>query len=319
MNNNDFLKIIFAGTPSFSAIHLKYLIKHLKYKVVGVLTKKDKPSGRNKIITFSAVKKISLKNNIAVHQPVSLKQKEVIEFIKNYKIDLIVVVAYGLIFTEEILKIPRLGCINIHPSLLPRWRGPSPIQYAILSGDNKTGVTVIKMNKKIDSGDIILQHSCKIDLYDTSQTLFYKLSKISIKLMIKAIKKISNNSITLKKQNIKRIKYSKKLNSKKAKLNWYLTAKELECMIRAFIPWPVSYFYIKNNLIKVWKAHILYKNFINSKPGEIIIANKNGIQIATKKNIINITELQLSGKRVMTAKDFLNSKKSWFISGDIIV
>lgn len=315
--SNFSLKIIFAGTPIFAAEHLNVLINS-HHTVVGVFTKPDKPSGRNKFVLQSPVKKLALTHNIPVYQPTSFLS-DTLKIIKNMKADLMVVVAYGLILPKSVLNIPSLGAINIHASLLPRWRGAAPIQYAILSGDKITGITVIKMDTGIDSGDIISKKVCKINFNDTSKTLYDKLSKIGPISMMQAIHKISIGIEETQLQNKNKITYSKKIYKTQGRLNWLLPANYLERCIRSFIPWPISYFYIKENLFKVFKAQVFPNKVNNSKPGEIILANKQGIQVATKNGILNITELQLANKKIMTSKEVLNSKKLWFIPGSIIL
>lgn len=311
------LRIIFAGTPEFAAEHLKTIIKS-NHNVIGVFTKPDNlNNSRNNSKKQNPVKMLALQNNIPVFQPYSFVSDMLIK-IEKMKVDLIIVVAYGLIFPTSILNLPIFGAINIHGSILPRWRGASPIQYAILSGDKITGITVIKMNSDIDGGDIICQKKCKIEFFDNSESLYKKILKISLKVMIIVINKISlGKFIKTTAQDESKVTYSKKINKKQARLNWLKSASILERHIRAFIPWPVSYFYIKKKLIKVFEAEVL-PHQINKKPGEIILANKKGIQIATKNGVLNITKIQLFNRKIMKSSEFLNAKKYFFSPGDII-
>lgn len=318
LNNYSKIKILFVGTPTFSAEHLKYLIKN-RYFVIATLTQPDKFSGRNYIYSNNLIKNISLKNGIKIFQPISLMQKEFKEKIAKLSIDLLIVVAYGKIIPKWLLEKPRIGCINIHTSLLPRWRGPSPIQYAILYGDKKTGVTAIKMNLNIDEGDIICQQECIVEKKDNNLTLSNKLMQIGCKVMIKAIKIIVSKKFKLKKQNEKKVTYSKKINKNMSRLNWGLTAIYLDRLIRAFIPWPTSYFYIKDILFKVWEAEVIHNDHIKNNPGTIIISNKKGIQVATIKGIINLIRIQPANKKIMTVEEILNSRKNFFIPGNIIL
>lgn len=318
LNNYSKIKILFFGTPNFAAEHLNYLIKN-NYFIIGTVTQPDKFSGRNHIYSNNLIKNILLKNKIKIFQPVSLINKEFKKIIKKLSIDLLIVVAYGKIIPKWLLEIPNIGCINIHTSLLPRWRGPSPIQYAILSGDSITGVTAIKMNVNIDQGDIICQKTCAIEKKEDNLTLNNKLIKIGCETMIKAIKIITSKKSKLKKQNEKKATYSKKINKKMSKLNWNLSAIYLDRSIRAFIPWPTSYFYVKNILFKVWTAEVIDNYISNNNPGTIIVANKQGIQVATKKGVINLTKIQPENKKIMTIEEILNSRKDLFIPGSIIL
>lgn len=313
-NNSQSLKIIFAGTPLFAAEHLECLINS-RHKIISVFTKPDNIVGRKK--HYSPVKILALKNNIPLYQikKFCIKTKNLINSINA---DLIVVVAYGIILPEYILNLTRLGCINVHGSLLPRWRGSSPIQYSILFGDKKTGVSIIKMNKKIDAGNILNQVSCKILLYDTSQTIYEKLSIIGQKLLINTIEKIINNEVQEKIQDKKNVTYSRKITKEQAKINWLLSADNIDKHIRAFIPWPISYFYFKETKIKVWCANVIKINTNNYQPGKIISCNNQGIQISTKKNIINITQLQFPNKKIMTIQEVLNHKKNYFQKGYLL-
>lgn len=318
-NLNDYskIRILFFGTPSFAAEHLNFLIKN-NYSIVGIVTQPNKFSGRNHIYSNHLIKKISLNNNIKIFQPFSLIKKEFKKKIKKLSIDLLIVVAYGKIIPKWLLDKTNIASINIHTSLLPRWRGPSPIQYAILSGDNITGVTAIKMNSNIDEGDIIYQKECIITNKDNNLTLNNKLTHIGCEVMMKAVNIITSKKIKLKKQNKKEITYSKKINKKISRLNWNMSAIYLDRCIKAFVPWPTSYFYIKEVLYKVWEANIIYQHK-NIKPGTVVLANKKGIQIATKKEIINITKIQPANKKIMTVEEFLNSRKKIFLPGTIIL
>lgn len=304
------LNIIFAGTPLFAAQHLQCLI-HSHHNIIGVFTKSDNIKSRKKNSLKNPVTLLSLKNNIPLYQ-VDFFSYKTKKLIKEMNADLIIVVAYGIIIPKSILKIPHLGCINVHGSLLPRWRGPSPIQYAIMYGDKVTGVSIIKMDKGIDTGNIIHQISCKINFNDTSETLYKKLSKIGQTALMISIDQIANNQVQEKIQKHNDATYSYKLTKEKGMINWLHSAKKIERRIRAFVPWPTSFFYIKNIKITVWEADII-RNVTYHNPGKIILANKKGIQISTSKNILNIQKLQLPNKKIMTVQEILNSKRSLFL------
>ncbi|CUR53661.1 Methionyl-tRNA formyltransferase [Serratia symbiotica] len=313
---SNFLRIIFAGTPDFAKKHLNTLLLS-KHKIVGVFTQPDRPSGRGKKIKSSPVKILAQKYHLPIFQPKSLKSKNCEQLYKNLQADIIIVVAYGLILPKKILNIPHFGCINVHGSLLPRWRGAAPIQHSLLSGDDKTGITIIQMNEKLDAGDILYQIVYPIKITDTSKILYDKLSKLGSKALLITLQKLINGTITREVQNVEKITYAKKITKKEAQLNWNLSAIQLERCIRAFNPWPVSYFTINKTLIKIWKANVL-NNITNKEPGTIINSNKYGIQIATINGILNLLQLQPEGKKPMSVQEFLNSRKSWFIPGNKI-
>ncbi|MGP1956718.1 MAG: methionyl-tRNA formyltransferase [Arsenophonus sp. NC-PE1-MAG3] len=315
---SDCLRIIFAGTPDFAAQHLAALLNIKdKYKIVGVLTQPDKPIGRGRKLTSSPVKMLAVKKNIPIFQPTTLKIAESQYWIKNQHADVMVVVAYGLILPEIILNMLPMGCLNVHGSLLPRWRGAAPIQHSILAGDKETGITIMQMDIGLDTGDTLYKVSCPIELKDTSVTLYQKLAKLSPIALIHTLNLLTSGQAKPKKQNNTFANYSKKLNKDEALIDWALSAEQIERCIRAFNPWPVSYFIIKDQYIKVWYAEVIYYD-IEASPGTILSADKTGIKVATAKGILNILKIQPAGKKIMLASDFLNSRHGWFLPGKII-
>ncbi|PPI88576.1 methionyl-tRNA formyltransferase [Candidatus Pantoea edessiphila] len=303
------LKIIFAGTSDFAVSYLNDIITS-NHIVLAVFTQPDRPSGRGYKLKYSPIKIFAQSKNIPIFQPKSLDCKLHQNIISNFNPDIMVVVSYGLIIPNTILKIPRLGCINIHASLLPRWRGAAPIQRAILAGDKKTGITIIKMDEKLDTGNILYQIDCDISLKDTTLTLYNKLKKLGSQGLFSTFLKLYYGNINSKKQDEKLASYAKKIKKKEAKINWNFSAKQLERCIRAFNPWPISFFYVNNQLIKVWKVSILAH--VDKKPGEIIKVTKQGIQVATTQGIINLICLQPAGKKPMTVKELINSRNEVF-------
>ncbi|CRK85859.1 Methionyl-tRNA formyltransferase [Candidatus Providencia siddallii] len=316
INKQTLLKIIFAGTPNFAAICLKALLK-TKHQIVGVLTCSDKPKGRGNKITYSPVKILAENHKIPIFQPISLKDIESQKWIKEKSADLIIVVAYRLILPKSILNIPRLGCINLHCSLLPRWRGAAPIQRSICAGDNKGGISIIQMDDGVDTGDIIYKSIININTNDTTETLNNKLSIIGSEGLINTINLLLIGKYTLEKQDDAFACYAKKLSKKEAYINWKQSAIQIERQIRAFNPWPLSHFLIQKKIIKVWKAEVIIK-IHNKLPGTIISVNKNGINIATGDGVLNIIQLQPSGKKIMTVRDILNYRYQWFIPENIL-
>jgi len=315
---ND-LKIIFAGTSEFATYHFNTLLSY-KYKIVGVLTKPDYFDKNKSYTNINTVKQLAQKYNIPVFQPKSLNKIDIQKKIISLNVDIIIVVSYGLIFPKEILNIPRLGCINIHGSLLPRWRGAAPIQRALCSGDTKTGITIIKMDSGIDTGTIIYQKNCNISSNDTTGTLLKKLEIIGAFALKNILKRFKIGNIIGIPQNEKYATYANKISKKEAKLDWFLSAVQLERYIRAYNPWPVSYFKINEMIIKVWEATVINKQYyFKNTPGLILSTEKDGISIATGNEILKITLLQPEGKRIMYAKEFLNAKRTYFIPGIILI
>lgn len=313
------LKIIFAGTSNFSEKYLSALIKY-QYNIQAVITQPDRPSGRGQKIVFSPVKKIAITKNIPIFQQLQLNDKTFQKIISKFSADIMIVVSYGQIIPEKILYMFPKGCINVHASLLPRWRGPSPIQSAILSGDKKTGISIIKMNNKIDAGNIIMSKECTISPEETSSTLSEKLIKIGIKALIETLNQIKDN-ITLEiQQNEKYATFSKKIFKKDALLNWNKSADFLERLIRAFNPWPICYFIIDDIPIKVWQAKVIQNTiYYNHSIGKIISIDKNGLQINTKNKILNIEKIQLPSKNIVNIKEIILSKKHNFKVGKILL
>lgn len=312
------LRIIFAGTPSFAAYHLAALIgSPNKVVIVGVFTQPDRPAGRGYQLKTSAVKQLALKHGLPVYQPSSLRSAEVQYQIKKFHADIMVVVAYGIILPSELLSLPRLGCINVHASLLPRWRGAAPIQNALLAGDVKTGVTIIQMDKGIDTGDILYQDFCDILPTDTSGTLQNRLATIGSIALLTTLDKLKKGNKLSTPQDKTKIKYITKLSKKEAQLNWNLSATHLERQVRAFNPWPISSFMVNEHRIKVWEACVLQKYHF-STPGTILLADNNGIQVATGEDILILKLLQLAGKRSMIIQELLHSRREWFIPGSIL-
>ena len=313
---SDSLKIIFAGTPDFAAQHLTALLAS-EHQVVGVFTQPDRPAGRGNKLTPSPVKVLALEHNIPLFQPKSLRPEENQQLVADLHADLMVVVAYGLILPKAVLEMPRLGCINVHGSLLPRWRGAAPIQRSLWAGDSETGVTIMQMDVGLDTGDMLYKLSCPIESSDTSATLYNKLAQLGPTGMLATIQQLADGSAKPEVQDETAVNYAEKLSKEEARLDWSLSAAQLERCIRAFNPWPMSYFMVEDQPVKVWSAQVL-PHQANSQPGEIVHADKKGIQIATSDGVLNITELQPAGKKAMKAQDILNSRREWFIQGNIL-
>nr|WP_318839883.1 methionyl-tRNA formyltransferase [Providencia sp. PROV101] len=310
------MKNYFCGYPDFAAKHLAALLD-TRHQIVGVLTRHDKPAGRGKKLTPSPVKVLAEEHQIPVFQPVSLKDSENQQWIKNQNADLMIVVAYGLILPQAVLDIPRLGCLNVHGSLLPRWRGAAPIQRSIWAGDTETGVTIMQMDAGLDTGDMLYKAICPINPSDTSASLYDKLAIIGPEALIHTVEMLSSGQCTAEKQDDSLANYAEKLSKEEARINWQDDAVHIERCIRAFNPWPMSYFMVEEQLIKVWQAEVLEEAH-DKQPGTIISADKKGICIATGNGILNITQLQPPGKKAMSAQDILNSRREWFTPEQVL-
>jgi len=314
---SDSLRIIFAGTPDFAARHLDALLSS-EHQIVGVFTQPDRPAGRGKKLMPSPVKVLAEEKGIPVFQPVSLRPQENQQLIADLQADVMVVVAYGLILPKAVLEMPRLGCLNVHGSLLPRWRGAAPIQRSLWAGDTETGVTIMQMDVGLDTGDMLYKLSCPITAEDTSATLYDKLAQLGPQGLLATLTQIATGTATPEIQDETQVTYAEKLSKEEALLDWSLPAEQLERCIRAFNPWPMSYFVIEDQPVKVWKASVINSQ-AKVEPGTIIDANKQGIQVATAEGILNLESLQPAGKKAMNAQDLLNSRREWFTPGNRLV
>ncbi len=298
------LKIIFMGTPDFCVPILEELIKECD--VVAVVTQPDKEVGRKRILTASPIKEVALKNNIKVFQPVKLKEEY--QGIIDLKPDLIITCAYGQILPEVILNTPRFGCINVHASLLPKLRGGAPIHKAIIDGYKKTGITIMYMDKTMDTGDIISKKEVDITDDDTAKTLHDKLKKVSVPLLIKTIPSIINGTNKREKQNNKEATYAYNISREDEHVLFNDTSLNIYNKIRGLNSWPGAYATLDDKNIKLWTSKINNKVY-DKKPGTIVNLSKDGLEVVTKDGSILITELQLPGKNKMNIKDFINGNK----------
>lgn len=311
------LNIIFAGTPDFAAQHLQALLNS-QHNVIAVYTQPDKPAGRGKKLQASPVKQLAEQNGLPVYQPKSLRKEEAQAELNALNADVMVVVAYGLILPKAVLDAPRLGCLNVHGSILPRWRGAAPIQRAIWAGDKQTGVTIMQMNEGLDTGDMLHKVYCDIDATETSASLYHKLAELAPPALIDVLDHLETDKFSPEQQDDNQSNYADKLSKEEAKLDWSLSASQLERNIRAFNPAPVAYLTVNVNgteeRIKVYQAEVLPHQ---DKPmGTVLAFDKKGLQIATADGVLNIKQLQPSGKKPMMIQDFLNGRGDWFTLGE---
>ncbi|MDK7281076.1 methionyl-tRNA formyltransferase [Haemophilus haemolyticus] len=314
------LNIIFAGTPDFAAQHLQAILNS-QHNVIAVYTQPDKPAGRGKKLQASPVKQLAEQNNIPVYQPKSLRKEEEQSELKALNADVMVVVAYGLILPKAVLDAPRLGCLNVHGSILPRWRGAAPIQRSIWAGDVQTGVTIMQMDEGLDTGDMLHKVYCDILPTETSTSLYNKLAELAPSALIDVLDNLESGKFISEKQDDSQSNYAEKLSKEEAQLDWSLPAIQLERNIRAFNPWPIAYFSTEDKdgngqTLKVYQAEVLPHQ---DKPaGTILSADKNGIQIATVDGVLNLLQLQPAGKKPMSAQDLLNGRAEWFTIGKVL-
>lgn len=314
---SDSLRIIFAGTPDFAARHLDALLSS-GHNVVGVFTQPDRPAGRGKKLMPSPVKVLAEEKGIPVFQPVSLRPQENQQLVSDLRADIMVVVAYGLLLPKAVLDIPRLGCINVHGSLLPRWRGAAPIQRSLWAGDAETGVTIMQMDVGLDTGDMLYKLACPITAEDTSGTLYDKLANLGPQGLIETLKQLATGTAKPVVQDEALVTHAQKLSKEEAHINWSLSAAQLERCIRAFNPWPMSWIEIDGQPVKVWQASVI-NMATTAEPGTILEATKRGIPVATGDGVLNLLSLQPAGKKAMSAQDLLNSRREWFVPGSRLV
>lgn len=304
------LNIIFAGTPDFAARHLQALVNS-HHNVIAVYTQPDRPAGRGKKLTASPVKELAVSHDIPVYQPGSLRKEPAQQELAALNADIMVVVAYGLILPKVVLDTPRLGCINVHGSILPRWRGAAPIQRALWAGDKETGVTIMQMDVGLDTGDMLLKTYLPIEDDDTSATLYEKLALQGPDALLQALEGLANGTLTAEKQDEALANYAEKLSKEEARLDWSKSATQLWQEVRAFNPWPVSYFEHQGNTIKVWQTQVSTTSS-NAAPGTIISASKKGIEVATGDGVLTLLSMQLPGKKPLSVADILNARGDWF-------
>lgn len=300
------LRIIYAGTPDFAVPALELLLKS-EHQVLAVYTQPDRPAGRGRKLSQSPVKVCALSHDIPVYQPDSLSVPAELIRLADYKPDLIVVAAYGLLLPVTVLETPRLGCVNIHGSLLPNWRGAAPIQRAILAGDEVSGITIMQMDEGLDTGDMLATVALPINTAWTSGDLHDRLKLLGAELLMTTLNQIELNTISRQPQDNARATYAHKLDKVEACIDWNKTAETIERETRAYIPWPVSYSHLAGKMVRIWCAKI-DTSHKHEAAGKIVEHNRSGMFVSCNKSVLQITELQFAGKNRVTAAQAFNAK-----------
>ena len=305
------MKIIFAGTPHFAATHLQALINDVRHSVVAVYTQPDRPAGRGKKLTSSAVKLVALEHDLPVYQPQSLKAPEAQAVLAELGADIMVVVAYGLILPQAVLDTPRRGCINVHGSILPRWRGAAPIQRAIEAGDAETGVTIMQMDAGLDTGAMLSVARCPILDTDTSGALYDKLAGLGAPALLQDLAKLEKGTAVGIAQDNQQSTYASKIDKTEALIDWSQSAVILDRRIRALNPFPAAYSLVDGQRLKVWTATLGPTDHADT-PGKIISADANSLVVACGQGSLVLTEIQLAGKSRMPVSEILKSRADLF-------
>ncbi len=310
------MRVVFMGTPDFAVGALEAIIA-AGHQVEAVVTQPDRPRGRGKEVQITPVKACAMAHEIPVFQPVRVKEKEAVEVLRSYGADIFVVAAFGQLLSEEILAMPKYGCVNIHASLLPKYRGAGPIQWAIIDGEEKTGVTIMQMDKGLDTGDMLMKTEVVIAPGETGDSLHDKLAAAGAELIVEALPKIERGEITPVRQNEEESCYAKRLDKSMGRIDWQLDAKKLDCLIRGLLSWPGAYTRFRGRNLKIWEEVVtseaelaaegleLQEDVVHAVPGTVVGVKKEAFYVRTGEGILKILAVQPEGKRRMPVKDFL--------------
>ncbi len=302
------MKVVFMGTPDFAVETLKAVID-AGHEVAAVVTQPDKPKGRGKELAMPPVKELAVERGLTVYQPLKARDASFISLIREIAPDVIVVVAFGQILTKEFLDIPKYGCVNVHASLLPEYRGASPIQWAVIDGKEESGVTTMLMDEGVDTGDMLLQCRRKLDKKETGGSLFEKLSVDGAKLLVETLKGLEEGTIKRIPQDFGKATHTKKLEKTLGELDFRKPAEKLECLIRGLNPWPSAYTHFHGKTLKIWDADVVFGEFAEYEPGQIVSVNKTEFVIKCGVNALAVRQLQLEGKKRMDTAAFLLGTK----------
>jgi len=295
------------GTPDFAVPSLRKLWES-GYEIIGVVTQPDRPKGRKMVLTPSPVKEFAVEHNLPVFQPVKVKNEEIIENFRRLAPDIIITVAFGQILPKSLLEIPTYGSINVHASLLPAYRGAAPIHWAVINGEEKTGITIMYMIEKLDAGDMLAVQSISISETDTTGIIHDQLKELGADLLVRTLPLIKAGKINPIRQDESKVTYAPILKREHEKIDWYNSAKNIYNQIRGLNPWPVAYTTLNGEVLKIWQAGYSLEN-VREEPGTILNYDDKGIIVATASGYLRIIELQLAGKKILNARDFVNGIK----------
>mgnify|MGYP000263109360 CR=1 FL=1 len=297
------MRVIFMGTPDFAVGTLEEIIK-AAHEVVLVVSQPDKAVGRSKALKYTPVKECAVAHGIEVYQPAKIRAEESVEYLRQYNADIIIVEAFGQIIPKAILDMPRFGCVNVHASLLPKYRGAAPIQWAVINGDKVSGVTTMRMDEGLDTGDMIMKEEVVLDEKETGGSLFDRLSEVGADLCVRTLTAIENGTATYTKQDHEAATKTTLIKKQFGIIDWTKPAKEIECLIRGLNPWPSAYTYLHGKTLKIWAAAVKDETSEHA-PGELAVVTKHEVGVQTGDGILMLEEVQLEGKKRMTADAFL--------------
>lgn len=301
---SDLMRIIFMGTPDFAVGALEALIQK-GHEIALVVTQPDKPKGRGKAMQRTPVKEAALAHGIEVYQPRRVREAECVEYLRGQDADIIVVAAFGQILPKEILEMPRYGCVNVHASLLPKYRGAAPIQWAVINGEQVTGVTIMQMDEGLDTGDMLLKEEVALHKDETGGSLFGRLAQTGAALCVEALELIARGAIQPVPQNQEEATYTKMIKKQMGEVDWGKPARELERLVRGLNPWPSAYTYLDGRTLKIWQASVRQENGPAQEPGTIVSVAKDSIEVQCGQGVLVLKEIQMEGKKRMGADAFL--------------
>ena len=302
------LRIAFAGTPQFALPALRALLAS-RHRVVGVLTQPDRPAGRGRELRASPIKLLATEHGLPVAQPATLKTAEGRAVLHGWSPDLMVVVAYGLILPAPVLMLPRMGCLNIHGSVLPRWRGAAPIQRAVLAGDAETGISIMQLDEGLDTGPVLLERRRPIGLHDTAGDLHDALSELGAAALLEAIDGLTTGELLPRAQSTEGVTYAAKIEKTEARIEWSAPAVQVDRRIRAFNPWPVAHTQLAGEGLRLLRSSVADTDAREAAPGTVLGLADDGLRVACGEGVVAVSELQRAGKRPVSARDFANAAR----------